>query len=1112
VRAGDESVAGPRATLGTGTMESAEQCSECQTAISPGARFCVACGHEIVPTSRTSERRHLTVLFCDLVGSTELSQRLDPEDLRDLLRSYQRVCREAVGRYEGHIFQFWGDGALIYFGYPVAHEDDPVRAVNAALRILESVTLVNEGIGKRLSAELHLRAGIHTGIVVVGEIVPGGKDVAVGETVNRAQRIQSSAEVDTVALSATTARLVHGHFELERREPQVLKGFARPEELFQVVRPTGARTKFEAATRRGLTPYVGREEESTALHALWAEVRAGRDRAVVVRGEAGIGKSRIVHQFRTATLEHPARVLECICSPLAQATALSPIATMLEGVVTDFAKMHPDLHTRTEVLARMVGEHSRFGSDAFPLIAALLSYRGADEASIAEMSPQRRRARTLEILRDWLGWTAERIPTALLVEDVHWADPSTLELLDLLVAEPPGGRTLVCMTARPEFVARWGAAAVRTIELHRMNVDEVEAVTTHVAGGRRLPFQVVQKIAERSEGVPLFVEEMTKALLEGLRTEPNGHDAHGHAHQEYDTHLLPSTVQASLVARFERLGESRAVAQLGATIGRSFTYRLVRAVADLPDDKLRDQLDRLCRTELAFADGDFPHTVYTFKHALIQDALYETLLRTDRQRLHERVFAKLNENFPDIVEAQPEVAAYHAENAGLRDLAVPLLKHAGMRALGRTAMAEAVRHLGHALHVVQSFDEPARSKAETELEAVLGPAYMATLGWAAPEVERSTARLRDLATAQGDGKLLFQAMWGLWTVHFLRGELDRALEIAHEVLGMANEMDDAVLRFGGYHAVGYTHYYRGEFDEALRRASQGLEHFDFEREKVTAAVFQLSLSAAMLCFRAQAQQITGLGDQASATLRQWRALLAELKHTPSSAYSLCQQCFLAWLADDLDQVEVLAAESRSLSVAEGFNLWVPLADIFIAWAEARRGRNPAEAVEKIETALRTVHAGRTYVVESEVASIHAEALLLAGRPERVRGVAEAALAIVKAGKQRNCEAELYRLQGAAEEAMGNPVKAAAFYRTGIETARGMGALLLELRSALALAKLARGQGARGSLGILGPIDEVTELRAVLARFTEGFEQSDCKRAVAFLQTVEACETRETSET
>ncbi|HSY22472.1 MAG TPA: adenylate/guanylate cyclase domain-containing protein [Polyangiaceae bacterium] len=1068
-------------------MESAEQCSECQTAISPGARFCVACGHEVVPTSRTSERRHLTVLFCDLVGSTELSQRLDPEDLRDLLRSYQRVCREAVGRYEGHIFQFWGDGALIYFGYPVAHEDDPVRAVNAALRILESVSLVNEGIGKRLSAELHLRAGIHTGIVVVGEIVPGGKDVAIGETVNRAARIQSSADVDTVALSATTARLVHGHFELERREPQMLKGFARPEELFQVVRPTGARTKFEAAARRGLTPYVGREEESTALHGLWGEVRAGADRVVVVRGEAGIGKSRIVHQFRTATLEHPARILECICSPLAQATALSPIATMLEGFVTEFAKMHPNLHTRTDVLARMIGEHSRFGPDALPLMAALLSYRGADEASIVEMSPQRRRARTLEILRDWLGWTAERIPTALLVEDVHWADPSTLDLLDLLVTEPPGGRTLVCMTARPEFVVRWSPGAVRTIELHRMNVDEVAAVTTHVAAGHRLPFQLVQKIAERSEGVPLFVEEMTKALLEGLHTETNGYDTH----RLNDAHLLPPTVQASLVARFERLGESRAVAQLGATIGRSFTYRLMRAVAELPDEKLREQLDQLCRTELAFGDGELPHTVYTFKHALIQDALYETLLRTDRQRLHERVFAKLNENFPDIVEAQPEVAAYHAENAGLRDLAVPLLQQAGMRALGRTAMAEAVRHLGHALHVVQSFDEPARSKAETELQAVLGPAYMATLGWAAPEVERSTARLRDLATAQGDGKLLFQAMWGLWTVHFLRGELDHALEIAHEVLGMANEMDDAVLRFGGYHSVGYTHYYRGEFDEALRRADQGLEHFDFEREKVTAVVFQLSLSAAMLCFRAQAQQITGLGDQASATLRRWCALLADLKHTPSSAYSLCQQCFLAWLADDLDQVEVLAAESRSLSVAEGFNLWVPLADIFIAWAEARRGRNPADAVEKIEAALRTVHAGRTYVVESEVASIHAEVLLLAGRPERVRGVAEAALAIVKAGKQRNCEPELHRLQGAAEEATGDAVKAAAFYRSGIETARAMGALLLELRSALALAKLTRGH------------TELAELRAVFGRFTEGFEQSDCKKAVAFLQTVDA---------
>jgi class 3 adenylate cyclase len=1076
----------PRYSWGEEYMESSALCSECRSPLHEGARYCMVCGHEIAPFSTQNERRQLTLLFCDIVGSTELSERLDPEDLRDLLTSYQHVCRDAVGRYEGHISQFLGDGIMSYFGYPVAHEDDAVRAVGAAFGILEGVKLVNQGIGKRLRAEMHVRVGIHMGIAVVGEIGPGGSHdrLAVGETVNLAARIQSSADEDTVVVSATTATVLHGHFELQPLEARSLKGFSRPIELFRVIRPTGARTKFEAAARRGLTPHVGRHEQSAVLARTWDEVRSGADRVVIVRGEAGIGKSRIVHQFRNTALEEPVRVLECICSPLTQATALAPIIAMLEGILVARSEKDPTPQAKLDALRSLLDEHSRFGADALPLVAALLSIPGADESAIRDLSPVRRRAGTLEILRQWLAWAAERVPVALFVEDVHWSDPSTLDLLDLLALESPGGRTLICITARPEFLVRWEKSHVRTIELIRLTGSEIEAVTTYVAGGHALPLPLVRQIAERSEGVPLFVEEMTKAVLESgaLRLDSERYELA----QAYDGQFVPSSVKASMVARFDRLGESRSVAQLGATIGRTFTYRLIRAVTGMADDKLREHLDRLCRTELAFADGEPPDSVYTFKHALIQDALYETLLKRDRARLHERVFSKLRDEFSDLVESRPEMAAYHAEHAGLRELAIPLLKEAGMRALGRTAMAEAVKHLGRAVELVETLPAPARIRMESDLQAVLGPAYMATLGWAAPEVERSSLRLRDLATAQRDSDRLFQAMWGIWTVHFLRGELDPALDVARQVLEMAVQMHDGMRRVAGHHAVGYTHFYRGEFAEALRHAEHGLVIFDPEVEKRSAAMFQLSLSCAMLCFRTQSQQILGLADQASESLRNWQQLVAQVKHTPSAAYSLCQQCFLARVADDVERVQAWAPECRSLSLAEGFNLWVPLTDIFIAWAGAREGGDAAAAVKAIEASIRLVHASRTYIVESEIAGMLAETLLLAGRPADVFEVAERALEITRVGKQRHYEPELFRLQGDAAKALGNGAQAAGFYREGLASARSMGGGLLELRCALALAKL------------LGGRDERAELRSVLGRFTEGFDQRDFKNALAFL--------------
>jgi class 3 adenylate cyclase/tetratricopeptide (TPR) repeat protein len=1070
-------------------MESSVLCRQCGVPVLRGSRFCPSCGQAMESGSADNERRQLSVLFCDLAGSTSLSERLDPEDLHDLLTSYRGVCRDAIGHYEGHISQYFGDGVMSYFGHPIAHEDDAVRAVRAALRIVENIALVNQGIGKRLAAEIQVRVGIHTGLAVVGELGPGGVHdrLASGETVNLAARIQAFAPVDTVLVSASTAGLVEGHFELLPLPVQNLKGFTRPMHLFQVVRATGARTKFEAAARGKLTPQVGREKERAELAEAWKEVRDSGDRVVVVRGEPGIGKSRIVHDFRHARLAEGAHVLECFCSPLTSATALAPIIATLKAVVAERAHGEITAEARLRALGELLGEHSRFGADALPLMAAALSIAGADESPVEELSPVRRRARTLEILRDWMMSSTERIPLALFVEDLHWADPSTLDLLDLIVRGSGGGRLLLCVTARPEFLPRWSESHVRTIEMLRLTQSEIEAMVRHVAGGHTLPALVVRRIAERSEGVPLFVEEVTKAVLESGALRLDGE--HYELIRPLDEHVLPPTVQGSLVARFDRLGESRQVAHLGAAIGREFSYPLIRAVARLPDDELRAHLDRLSGSELAFVHGAPPTSVYIFKHALIQDAIYGTLLKSERARVHDRIFTALEREFPEVLADRPEVAAYHAENAGRRESAVPLLRKAGMKALARTAVAEAVKHLAHGIAMVDVLPEPARTTTEIELQAAIGPAYMATVGWAAPDVERASARLRELATASNDGPRLFQAMWGLWTVYFLRGKLDPALDVAREVLGMAEGTGDPLLRVAGHHAVGYTHFYRGEYQDALRQASDGLALFDLEREKRIAAVFQFSSSCALWFFQAQTQQMIGHGSAAAESLMGAQKLAEQLRHAPSRAYLLCQLCYYFHVLDDVDQVKAWAPEMRALSMAEGFGLWVPLADIFLAWADARQGGDAVGAAENIRVALSRVHDSGTYLNEPDLASMYAETLLLAGQPERAFLVADEALAITELGRQRHCQPELLRFKALAEGARGNNKKSIAFFREAIESARAMGARLLELRSTLALVRVVGG-------------DEILDgLRTILDGVTGSSEQRDCKEALALLDKI-----------
>jgi hypothetical protein len=700
----------------------------------------------------------------------------------------------------------------------------------------------------------------------------------------------------------------------------------------------------------------------------------------------------------------------------------------------------------------MLGEHSHMAADAAPLLAALLGLPVVDDAPVAALSPVRRRIRTLELLREWASSSAERTPLAIVIEDVHWADPSTLDFLDLIVRRPPGGRTLFCLTCRPEFAVPWSSQRVEVIDLPRLGREEVYAIASHVAGGPWLPQRAAKIIEDRSEGVPLFIEEVTKALLESgaVHTEPDRPEAAPVVNER----LVPATVQASLFARFDLLGDGRRVAQLGAAIGREFPYRLLQVIAGGAEELVGASLERLCRSELAHVRGRAPDATYVFKHALIQDAIYETLPLSERRLVHGRILAALRDQFPDLVDARPEISAHHAERAGLHTEAVNLFREAGLRAFERTATAEAVKHLGRAIDLVVAFEEPARSDVEMTLQAAIVPAYMATLGWAAAEVERACSRLRELAAARGAVQAVFVASVGLTTVAFLRGRLDVSLERARGCRDLAASTGDRWLQMIGTSAVGHTHFYRGEYEEPIRRNDEAFALLDLAREKANVAVFQISFATVMASYRAQAKYLVGATDAAWQSLGEGRALVADLHHAPTRANWLCQECRFFHAMDDVAEVKRAAAETRALSVAEGFEMWIPIADAFLAWASCRSGGDADEAVGGIRHALATLHGLSLDLGLLEFTALLVEAHVRAGRPAEVFELARSALEVAHAGEQRDYEPELHRLQGDAAQAMRDGEGARGHYARAAAVARAMGAVAQEARANAALAALA----------------------------------------------------------
>ena len=825
-------------------------CAACGASNGPREKFCGSCGARLPVAPATpsiavsasvpeldaalpaGERRQLTVLFCDLVGSTPLSQQLDAEEWRDVISRYQRAATEAVEKFGGHVAKNLGDGLLIYFGWPTAREDDPQRAVRAGLAIVDAMRAVKNppvspffkggaegvppfekgGLGGISSdaSTLHVRVGLHTGPVVIAD---GGE--VFGETVNVAARVQSAAEPDTVLITAATHRLIAGLFTVEEREPQPLKGVDRPVTLYRVLQPSGVRGRLAAAAPHGLTPFVGRAHERELLRQLWAQARGGEGHVALVTGEAGIGKSRLVQTLKEDLAAEPHTWIECNGSPYHQNTPFFAVTDMLQQVLAWRGDEDGD-----ERLAALEQALTRAGlplNDALPLMAPLLSLPVPERYPKLFLSPEAQRRETLRTLAAWLFASARLQPVVTVLEDLHWVDPSTLELQTRLVEQGTSVPLLLIYTARPEFRVPWPLLGHHTqLTLSRLGTAEVRAMIESVASHTALSEDVMQTVVKRTDGVPLFVEELTKTVLGAP-----------------DSRAIPVTLEDSLRARLDRLGSAKDVAQIGAVIGREFSYALVRAVAGTgaggraSEADLHAALGKLTDGDLLYVRGVPPAATYIFKHALVQDSAYASLLKSRRRALHAAIAAALTEQFPDVVEAQPELMAHHYAEAGDIAQAVTHYQRAGERAMRRSANEEAIIHLRRALALVGTLPETReRHRRELGLQMAIGAPLGVARGWAHPEYERTYARARELASQIGEAPELPRVLVGVAMAYIAKGDVATAAEVAQEALATAERTGEAFDLLAAHYRVGLPLLLRGHFSRALQHFEQSIELYN----------------------------------------------------------------------------------------------------------------------------------------------------------------------------------------------------------------------------------------------------------------------------------------------
>jgi class 3 adenylate cyclase/tetratricopeptide (TPR) repeat protein len=1061
------------------SVESSERfCGECGTALGDAAPAAAAADMRPVTVSVGGERRHLTVLFCDLVGSTEIALRLDPEEWSEMIAAYHRAAAEAITRYGGHVAQYLGDGVMAYFGWPQAHDNDGERAARAALAMLDVISKLNEqqdslpskGGGSR--PKLTARVGIDSGAVVVD--IGAGSDAEVfGETPNIAARLQATAAPGTVLIAAATHRLLSGLFVVEALGSRTLKGITTPLEVFQVIRPTGVRGRLGAA--RGLTPFVGREEEMRLLLSRWERAREGEGQLALIIGEPGIGKSRLVAEFHNRIRDAPHIWMESAGEQFFENTPFHAISEML----SQWLELQDAANTEEqfERLERALASAGLKVAETAPLIADLLQLSAGERYPTSTLTGEQKRQRLLAALSGWALGAAKLQPLLRVVEDLHWLDPSTLELLQLLAEQGATVPVMLLYTARPEFRAPWPMRAHHTqLTLNRLGARNVREMLTQVAAHSVLADETVDTLIERTGGVPLFVEELTRAVLESSSAKLTGHE-------------IPVTLHDSLMARLDRLGPAKEVAQVGALIGGEFSYDLLHAVHTIPEADLQQALRHLADAELLYVRGIAPEATYQFKHALIRDAAYGTLLKSRRRELHTQVAQTIEKRSSEREVSHPEIVAYHYTEAGLIAQAVPYWRKAGRAAIARSAHVEAIAHLKHGLELLGTLPHsPERVTEELRLQLMLTTPLAATLGYTHAELEETCNRARDLCGQENDSPQLLAVLGRLFSIYYNRGELTTASELTRRMLALAERVGDNRLLLWAHYSMGFNLQAQGDFLSARFHMEQSIALYQPEQSAAYDHDWVQHPGPTALGMLAYVLYTLGYPDQALQRAREALAMARAQGHSFTLAWVLGPIVGVLLRRGDYREAKELAEERIALCAEQGFLSLLSLATAQYGFVLVLLGHS--------EEGARQIRQGLAVDSRTPHLRLHqclpARALARIGRSTEAFSILTGMLPVFEQTSNSSVKADFYILKGnlLLVEGASHRAEAAENYGHAIELARLNSDRMTELEATTHLARLLDQQQRR---------DEArTMLTEIYSWFTEGFDTADLKDAKALL--------------
>jgi class 3 adenylate cyclase/predicted ATPase len=1038
-------------------------------------------------TAIEGERRQLTVLFCDMVGFTELASRVDPEILQNIIRTYEDTCAACITRYEGYVFQRLGDGIVAFFGYPLAHEGEAERAIHAGLDIIDAFAKLDVPD----AGQLHVRIGIATGLVVVASAEKG----AVGETMNLASRLQNIAQVNTIVVSERVQRLAAGSFDYEDLGVQTLKGIGKPTHAYRIVGVSEAASRFEAAHSEGLVLLVGREQELGLLKERWQLAQDGEGQVVLLSGEPGIGKSRILSALRERLEGQGAQTLRYQCSPYYINSAFWPITDNLERALK-FARDETPESKLDKLESLIVGQYERPLSDV-RFIASMLSIPCDERYGAITMTPEKYKDETLRTLIDISEAAAKKQASVLLFEDAHWADPTTLEVLDLLIDRVRYVPLLIVLTHRPEFQNRWlGHGHVSALNLSKLTRTQSSALLSRVASGKALPSDILEQILAKTDGVPLFVEELTKSILESGELKDSG-DRYEYAG---DTHTvtIPATLRDSLMARLDRYMLVKEIAQIGAAIGREFSYELIAAASPIPQAKIDEALSQLTESGLAFRRGTPPEATYTFKHALVQDAAYDSLLKSRRKDLHGKIAREIEARFPQTKDTEPEVLARHLTAAGLGEAAIPLWQTAGEAALKRMALTEAISHFNQGLELVTALP-PSRERdaSELALRTSLGIAWQSHKGWAAPEVWSSFHPALALAKSLERNDALLTIFDGLQGYVVGRGRVAEGLSWAKEMLYEAKGTGDEDLIITGHSTASLCNHFMGKHIQSLEHFDKVMELYGDERHYHLADIVNPEAKTCAGTSAALATWMLGYPDRAVRISDDTITHARRRAHPLDLGWALTLGSDLFAYRCEPNEIRMRAEECERLGHENGMHLLSAcLAPLRLGIASIRQGRF-AEGMTPLKAGLAFWDEIGGKLWSPYAKAVLAEAMAQTGDlNDALQLIDEQIEQVEHTGwEERSHYAEILRLKGWMFTHKNDLVGAENNYLASLDCAREQLAKSWELRTSTSLARLWQSQGKRK--------DAQNLLATVYGWFTEGFDTKDLKEAKALLEELQA---------